>query len=176
MTHTARGMEGVGSKDIRAGVSRRTVLLGVAPAVLVGTAGATACGALGAGGGSGSAPPRPGTLKPDVTVPFLQTSGQAEQGMVNQIVDRWKQANPRGPQAEFVISTGDVVEKFTTMLAGGTPPALVSMAASQGVVFADRGEFTALDDYAKRDKYDLADYIPVSLDQYRWKGKLYALL
>jgi len=111
-----------------------------------------------------------------VSVPFLQTSGQAEQGMVNQLVERWKQANPRGPQAEFVISTGDVVEKFTTMLAGGTPPALVSMAASQGVVFADRGEFTALDDFVKRDKYDLADYIPVSLDQYRWKGKLYALL
>ena len=163
--------------DSHTGPSRRAVLLGAAPALLSGTIGVTACGALGAGGaGTGSAPPKPGTLKPDVSVPFLQTSGQAEQGMVNQLVERWKQANPRGPQAEFVISTGDVVEKFTTMLAGGTPPALVSMAASQGVVFADRGEFTALDDYAKRDKYDLADYIPVSLDQYRWKGKLYALL
>jgi len=66
MTHTARGMEGVVSKDIRAGVSRRAVLLGAAPSLLVGTAGATACGASGAGGGSGSAPPRPGTLKPAV--------------------------------------------------------------------------------------------------------------
>ena len=135
--------------------------------------GAVAAACAGAGGGT----PKPSaTLKTDVTVPVLQTSGQAEQGMVNQVVERWKTANPRGPQAEFVLATGDVVEKFTTMLAGGTPPALVSMAASQGVVFADRGEFVALDDFAKRDRYDLADYIPASLDQYRWKSKLYALL
>jgi ABC-type glycerol-3-phosphate transport system substrate-binding protein len=44
------------------------------------------------------------------------------------------------------------------------------------VVFADRGELAPLDDLAKRDRYDLTDYIPVSLEQYRWRGKLYALL
>ncbi|MGH2371445.1 MAG: ABC transporter substrate-binding protein, partial [Chloroflexota bacterium] len=109
-------------------------------------------------------------------VSFLQTSGQVEQDLVNQVVERWRQEHPRGPQAEFVIATGGVVEKFTTMLAAGTPPALVSMSASQGVVFIERGEFAPLDELLKRDKYDLNDYIPVSLEQYRWKGKLYALL
>ena len=146
---------------------------------LVGATGAGgASGLLAACAGAGGDPaPKPNTaLRPDVTVPFLQTSGQAEQGMVNQVVDKWKAKNPRGPQVEVVISTGDVVEKFTTMLAGGTPPALVSMDSTQGVRFSDQGEMTPLDDYIKRDKYDLNDYIPVSLDQYRWKGKLYALL
>ena len=150
--------------------TRRVALWGAVTPALV----AAAC-APGPGGGAGSAA-RPGTLKTDVTVPFLQTSGQAEQGLVNQVAERWQQAHPRGPRAEFVISTGDVVEKFTTMLAGGTPPALVSMDSTQGVRFSDQGEMVALDDNIKRDRYDLADYIPVSLDQYRWQGKLYALL
>ena len=107
---------------------------------------------------------------------FLQTSGQAEQELVNQVAERWRQAHPEGPKAEFVLATGSVVEKFSAMLAGGTAPALASMSASEGVGFAERGDFVALDDYARRDRYDLADYIPASLDQYRWKGKLYALL
>ena len=149
-------------------MKRRVLLAAAVPAGILGAA----C----AGPGGDSAPKPNTALKTDVTVPFLQTSGQAEQGMVNTVVDRWKQTHPQGPQAEFVIATGNVVEKFTTMLAGGTPPALVSMAASQGVVFVDKNEMVALDDYAKRDRYDLADYIPASLDQYRWKGKLYGLL
>lgn len=121
-------------------------------------------------------PRGPAALRQDATVSFLQTSGQVEQDMVNQVVERWRQAHPRGPHAEFVVSPGNVVEKFSTMLAAGTPPALVSMDASQGVVFVDRNEFVPLDDLIKRDRYDLMDYIPVSLEQYRWKGKLYALL
>jgi multiple sugar transport system substrate-binding protein len=149
-------------------MQRRALLAASGPLGLV----TAACAALG-----GDAGPRPGSaLKTDVTVPFLQTTGQAEQGLVDQVVERWQQAHPRGPRAEFVVSTGDVVEKFTTMLAGGTPPALVSMDSTQGVRFSDQGEMVALDDAIKRDRYDLADYIPVSLDQYRWRGKLYALL
>ena len=149
-------------------MKRRVLLAAAVPVGILGTACA---------GPGGDAAPKPNTaLKTDVTVPFLQTSGQAEQGMVNQVVEKWKAEHPRGPQAEFVISTGDVVEKFTTMLAGGTPPALVSMDSTQGVRFSDQGEMVALDDFIKRDKYDIADYIPVSLDQYRWKGKLFALL
>jgi multiple sugar transport system substrate-binding protein len=149
-------------------MKRRALLAAAVPVGLL----ASAC----AGVGGDSAPKPNTTLKTDVTVPFLQTSGQAEQGMVNQVVEKWKAEHPRGPQAEFVISTGDVVEKFTTMLAGGTPPALVSMDSTQGVRFSDQGEMAPLDDFIKRDKYDLNDYIPVSLDQYRWKGKLFALL
>ena len=148
-------------------MKRRVLLAAAVPVGILGTA----C----AGPGGDSAPKPNTALKTDVTVPFLQTSGQAEQGMVNQVVEKWKAEHPRGPQAEFVISTGDVVEKFTTMLAGGTPPALVSMDSTQGVRFSDQGEMVALDDFIKRDKYDIADYIPVSLDQYRWKGKLFAL-
>lgn len=95
---------------------RRRLVLGAAPAFVV-----AAC-APGSSGSAG-APPKPNSaLKTDVTVPFLQTSGQAEQGLVNQVVEKWKQVHPRGPQAEFVLSTGDVVEKFTTMLAGGRRP------------------------------------------------------
>ena len=150
--------------------TRRMALWGVATPALV----AAAC-APGPGGGAGSAA-RPGTLKKDVTVSFLQTSGQAEQELVNQVAERWRQAHPEGPKAEFVLATGSVVEKFSAMLAGGAAPALASMSASEGVGFAERGDFVALDDYARRDRYDLADYIPASLEQYRWKGKLYALL
>jgi multiple sugar transport system substrate-binding protein len=149
-------------------MNRRQLLAAPLPIGLI----TSACAGTG-----GATMPKPTTaLKTEVTIPFLQTSGQAEQGLITQLVERWKQAHPRGPQAEFVLSPGDPVEKFTTMLAGGTPPALVSMDSTQGVRFSDQGEMVALDDFIKRDKYDLTDYIPVSLDQYRWKGKLYALL
>src|SRR5688572_20103422 len=109
-------------------MQRRALLAASGPFGLV----TAACAAAGGDGGG-----RPSTaLKTELTVPFLQTTGQAEQGLVNQVAERWQQAHPRGPQAEFVISTGDVVEKFTTMLAGGTPPALVSMDSTQGVRFS----------------------------------------
>lgn len=137
---------------------------------------ATACGLPTSSGSDSAAQAGSKSLRADVTVSFFQSSGQVEQELVKQIVDRWQQANPNGPKAEFVIATGNIVEKFTTLLAGGTPPSLVSMDASQGVVFVDRGDFTPLDEFIKRDRYDLTDYIPVSLEQYRWKGKLYALL
>ncbi|HEX2035846.1 MAG TPA: sugar ABC transporter substrate-binding protein [Chloroflexota bacterium] len=148
--------------------TRRRLIGGAIPTLL----GTVACGPL---RGAGDARPA-GPLKPDVTIGFLQTSGQVELELVNQVVERWRQAHPRGPQAELIVATGDVVEKFSTMLAAGAPPALVSMDASQGVVFADRGEVAPLDDLIKRDRYDLGDYIPVSLEQYRWRDKLYALL
>lgn len=151
--------------------NRRTMLSTAAGGLLA----AAACGPL-AGPGAGRPAAGPAQLRTDVTVSFLQTSGQVERDLVNQVVERWRQTHPRGPQAEFVVGTGGPVEKFTTMLAAGTPPALVSMDASEGVVFTDRGEFTPLDDLIKSARYDLADYIPVSLEQYRWKGKLYALL
>ena len=166
----------------RSGLTRRRAH-GLWPALAypgAGGAAAAAAAACAPFGGARPAPPGapggPGALRADVTVSFLQTSGQVEQDLVSQVVDRWRQAHPRGPQAEFVVATGNVVEKFSTMLAAGTPPALVSMDASQGVVFADRGELTPLDDLIKRDRYELADYLPVSLEQYRWMGKLYALL
>ncbi len=72
----------------------------------------------------------------------------------------------RGPSSSF--SPG-VWAALTPLLAAGTPPAMASMDASQGVEFVDRGEMASLDDFIRRDKYDLTDYIPVSLEQYRWK-------
>ena len=164
--------KGQGPRTTRS-TSRRW-LLGAATPALFGAAACAQGGTTGSpAGGEGG---RPGALKSDVTVAFLQTSGQAEQDLVNQVVERWKAAHPNGPQAEFILSPGDVVEKFTGMAAAGAPPALVSMSGTQSVGRSDRGEFAPLDDYIKRDKYDLADYIPASLDQYRWKGKLYGLL
>jgi ABC-type glycerol-3-phosphate transport system substrate-binding protein len=44
------------------------------------------------------------------------------------------------------------------------------------VEFVDRGEMAPPDDFVTRDTYDLADYIPVSLEQYRWKDRLCALV
>ena len=159
-------------RGITGSTSRRWLLGAAAPALF----GAAACAQSGAGGAGGGAGARPGALKTDVTVGFLQTSGQAEQDLVNQVVARWKQAHPNGPQAEFILSPGDVVEKYTGMAAAGAPPALVSMSGTQSVGRSDRGDFAPLDDLVKRDRYDLTDYIPTSLDQYRWKGKLYGLL
>lgn len=150
--------------------SRRALLQRVSTAAL---GLATACGRV----RPVQQPPAGGiALHMDVTVTFMSTSGQVERELIDQLIQRWQTAHPSGPRAQFLLATGNVVEKFLPMLTSGTPPELVSMSASEGVVFADGGHFAPLDDRIKRDRYDLSDYIPESLDQYRWKGKLYALL
>jgi ABC-type glycerol-3-phosphate transport system substrate-binding protein len=111
-----------------------------------------------------------------VPVLFLQSAGPVEQELVQQAQARWEAQHPRGPRAEFLVQPGSVGEKLTPLLAAGTPPASASMDASQGVEFADRAEVAPLDDLVKRDKYDLTDYLPVSLEQYRWREQLYALV
>ena len=135
---------------------------------------AAACAAPGAG----SAPSGGAALRGEAVVPvlFLQSAGPVEQELVQQVQARWQERHPRGPRAELIVQPGSVGERLTPLLAAGTPPAMASMDASQGVEFADRGEMAPLDDLVKRDRYDLTDYIPVSLEQYRWQGKLYALV
>src|SRR5437763_13533390 len=79
-----------GAAIIQRRVAIRSVL--TAPAALAGSAMlAAACSASGAPSAGGAAAQRP-DLRPNVTVGFLQTSGQVEQNLVNQVVDRWKQA------------------------------------------------------------------------------------
>lgn len=130
------------------------------------------------GGGSTAREGGGAALRGEAVVPvlFLQSAGPVEQELVQQAQERWQERHPRGPRAELVVQPGSVGEKLTPLLAAGTPPAMASMDASQGVEFADRGEMAPLDDFIKRDRYDLADYIPVSLEQYRWKERLYALV
>jgi multiple sugar transport system substrate-binding protein len=165
--------EGLGARrTARAAKLTRQGVLGVASLSAVVVA---ACATP--GGRSGSTGPAQG-LKADATVPvlFLQSAGPVEQELVQQAQARWQEQHPRGPRAEFLVQPGSVAEKLTPLLAGGTPPALASMDASQGVQFVDRGEVAPLDDFIKRDKYDLSDYIPVSIEQYRWKDRLYGLV
>lgn len=163
----------VGRSVARAPAGTRRGLLGAAAVGMTATAACTASGSGSAEGGR-----RAAALRAEAVVPvlFLQSAGPVEQELVQQAQSRWQEAHPRGPRAEFLVQPGGVGEKLTPLLAAGTPPAMASMDASQGVEFVDRGEMAALDDFVRRDKYDLADYIPVSLEQYRWKEKLYALV
>ena len=152
----------------------RRALLGAA--LLLPPAASAACtgpGPAGSAGGDGAP-----ALRPEAVVPvlFLQSAGPAEQELVQQSQAQWQEAHPRGPRAEFLVQPGSVGEKLTPLLAAGTPPASVSMDASQGVEFVDRGEMAPLDELVRRDRVDLTDYIPISLEQYRWKERLYALV
>jgi ABC-type glycerol-3-phosphate transport system substrate-binding protein len=113
-------------------------------ALLHGCSAATALGLISACGRPRPARETPaGTvaLRTDVTVTFMSTSGQVERGLIDQLIQRWEAMHPSGPKAQFLLATGNVVEKFLPMLTSGTPPELVSMSASEGVVFADQGHF-----------------------------------
>jgi len=78
-----------------------------------------------------------------------------------------------------VKTTGQGVEavaKLTAAIAAGTPPAAVDFDRFQVATFANRRVFQPLDDFVKRDKYDLKRFVPAVLEEAMgFDKKLYGL-
>ena len=82
------------------------------------------------------------------------------------------------PGAKVVADwpTGNFQEKLTASIAGGDPPDLAFIAASQYQVLAAQGQVVALDDYLKRDgAFKRDDVYPIWLKGLQFKGQQYAL-
>jgi multiple sugar transport system substrate-binding protein len=152
-------------------VSRRRWAKG---ATLLGAASALA--ACGAPSGR-EAPGKPSALKKEITVQLLIDLGAADHPLFEKVVGRWTQVNPQVPKIEWtaVGSTAEMAGKIQTGLAAGNPADLVQLEAPPAVGFSGRSQLLPIDQYIKRDKFDLSDYFDRSHPQFDWKGRKYGL-
>jgi multiple sugar transport system substrate-binding protein len=84
----------------------------------------------------------------------------------------------RNPGAKVLADwpTGNFQEKLTASIAGGDPPDLAFIAASQYQVLAAQGQVAPLDDYMKRDgAFKKDDVYPVWFKGLQFKGQQYAM-
>ena len=140
------------------------------------TAAAFTAGGCAAGGtGSGTAgAPTPG-IKAGVKVTIVNSAGGAVQDIFVRELKRFEQEHP-GLAAEYVSTMGqNHIEKVTAAAAAGTPFDVIRLAPNDTPGFVERGTLRAIDDFIKRDKYDVSDFAEKCVAQYYWKGKLYAL-
>jgi multiple sugar transport system substrate-binding protein len=79
-------------------------------------------------------------------------------------------------QTEYVhIPFAGYRDKILTMLAGGVPPDVMLVGATETAEYASRNQLLALDANIQRDKFDLQDFFEPALDAGRWKGKQYGI-
>lgn len=107
------------------------------------------------------------------TLSIVWRTATGEQTVMNRLWGEFQQQNPNikiDPQ----FATGcDVDKKIELLVAAGTSPALWSSIACQGLrYYASRDKVVVLDDYIKRDKYDLTDFYDAVMPLARWKGQM----
>ncbi|MGH2353158.1 MAG: extracellular solute-binding protein [Chloroflexota bacterium] len=135
-----------------------------------------ACTVGGSGGGQpGDQAPPAGTLKAGTKVTVASPGGTDHQEIYQRAMQTFQQRHA-GVSAEFVSTAGqNNMEKITAARAAGTPFEVIRVSPNETPTLAHRGLIRTIDDLAKRDKYDLADFFEKCLGQYYWKAKLYAL-
>ena len=151
--------------NIRAAVTRRQFLeatgFGAGTGVLVG------CGDAATGGTGPSVP-----LKDRKPVQ-LEWWGDAPPATgTNQRMDQiavWNQKFPNlAVKYGANAATGqglEALQKFVAAIASGTAPNGLDFDRFQVATYANRKAFAALDDYVKRDKYDLKRFVPATVDE-----------
>ncbi len=142
---------------------REALVLAIGPIGLL----AAACGDLGlTGGGSGAA------LKDRKPVE-LEWWGDAPPATgTNQRMDQLKVWNDKYPNLQVKYganaATGQglvALEKFVAAIASGTAPSGLDFDRFQVATYANRKVFAALDDYVKRDKFEMKRFFPATVDE-----------
>ncbi|MGI8424345.1 MAG: extracellular solute-binding protein, partial [Chloroflexota bacterium] len=106
---------------------------------------------------------------------FASWGGPDDQDISQRHAERFQQKHV-GLVVEFVSTQGqNHIDKLTAAAAAGTPIDVFYLSPGDTPTLAERGMIRAIDDYVKRDKYDVADFYEKCLEQYYWKNKLFAL-
>ncbi|KIL38242.1 hypothetical protein SD70_27555 [Gordoniibacillus kamchatkensis] len=108
--------------------------------------------------------------KPKVTVWYLWGGKEGE--VVEQTIKRFNESQTK--YQAVGLSVPDE-QKIKVSIAGGKGPDITDSFASNVAQYAKEGIALPLDDLINRDKYDLSDFIPASLEQGKYEGKYYAL-
>lgn len=98
-----------------------------------------------------------------------------EVGTVQKVLDAYRKEHP--DVAIKVIHAVDYNRKLNTMIAGGTPPDVFYINASDLQYYASKGALLDLQSLIERDavEVNLRDFFPVLVEAFRWQGRLYGL-
>ena len=154
------------------GISRRKLVAGSAAIGAMGVL--SACGAAQTGTGAPESAAA-AKLKAGSTVVFWNDMG----GQYPTLMERWRDQFATKTQVKVEVTGGiaDYNNKLAAAFAGGTPPDVFRYLQENIPLPAavERNLLLKLDQYVKRDKYDLADFRKDSITLYQWKGNLLAL-
>lgn len=112
-----------------------------------------------------------------IKLTFLSdTTNEAVIKVRNEWARKFTEQNPN-IQVEHQPIPQEYATKIQTLYAAGTPPDIYRYLQEQTpiVTVVEKDMHLKLDDYIARDKYDIADFRPDSIELYRWDGGLYAL-
>lgn len=153
--------------------SRRDVLLGLAGSVSV--LALAACGALSATDSAGQAgPPRSGAAPEKIVWSTFRGGGEGGKWRETQIA-RFQAKFPH-TKVDLQVLTQDYPKQFS-LAAAGTLGDVYAWDPSHWVFYdaINRGTVRPIDDYVKRDKYDLAQFYKPFVEYQKWDGKLWGL-
>lgn len=124
-------------------------------------------------GGAGGAPASK-ALGP-ASLDVITRDEPIERGLMTQLYNRFTEQNPQ-IKVEPVSPGSNFNDKVAALLASGSPPAMTGPWGTGGYrVWAVKDVLVQLDSLIARDKYDLSDYYPRSIDFTKLAGKRYAL-
>ena len=89
---------------------------------------------------------------------------------------RFTELNP-GVKVDVVSMTGNAEfdAKVVAMIAGGTPPDVIQVGGRNFGMYAARGVALDLAPYVRRDRDNLDDFLPVTVEFSKWQDKLFSL-
>jgi multiple sugar transport system substrate-binding protein len=71
--------------------------------------------------------------------------------------------------------TAQYQDRLQTLIAAGTPPDVFRVGGDEFARFYVLRAMAQLDSFLKRDRFELPDFYPASLEQYQWGGKQFGL-
>ena len=112
-----------------------------------------------------------------VTLRWFMRWDQARlDGVAKPVIAAFEKENPNIKiEIENIGSGTEYWIKLQTMIAGGTAPDVIYPATHNAYALAANGALLFVEDFAKRDKIDLAKYEPGVLDLYKYGGKVHCL-
>jgi len=88
-------------------------------------------------------------------------------------IDVFQKANPN---IQIQAVGGDLnTQQLLTAVASGDPPEVINVDRAQVGSWAGRNALDPIDDLVARDKFDLTQFYPFTIDQSKYKDKLYAI-
>jgi multiple sugar transport system substrate-binding protein len=104
------------------------------------------------------------------SVDFMTSQAAAPFAAVEAAVATFRLQYPR-VEVHVTNVAAQADDRLQTLIAAGTPPDLFRIGGDQFARFYVLKAMLLLDPLFKRDKLDLSDFYPASLEQYRWGGK-----
>lgn len=91
------------------------------------------------------------------------------------VVDAFEKANPDIDVDFESVAFSDIFLKYKTLIAGNTPPDVMSMNFDQAYSFASMGALEPLDSYIKSSGLDTSTYYQATLDMFKVNGVQYSM-